>query len=107
MKKIDSKYFVTVNNKKYFYTLRNVDKKSIFVQCDAANIGQEFLKEDVADLLIDLPNLILAEKEYKSGQGEIIRFRLEAEDKKAILLKAQKNGYKTVSAFLRHLALGA
>lgn len=104
---MESKYFVTVNNKKYFYTLRNVDKKSVFVQCDAANIGQEFLKEDVADLLIDLPNLILAEKEYKPGQSDIIRFRLEADDKKAILLKAHKNGYKTVSAFLRHLALGA
>ena len=107
MKKMESKYFVTVNNKKYFYTLKSVDKKSVFVECDAANIGQEFLKEDVADLLIDLPNLILAEKEYKPGQSEVIRFRLEAEDKKAILMKAQKNGYKTVSAFLRSLALGA
>lgn len=107
MEKMDSKYFVTVNNKKYFYTLRNLDKKTVFVECEAANIAQEFLKEDVADLLIDLPNLILAEKEYKPGQSEIIRFRLDSDDKKAILMKAQKNGYKTVSAFLRSLALGA
>ncbi len=107
MKKLSAKYFVTVNNKKYFYTLKNVDKKRVFVECDAANIAQEFLKEDVPDLLIDLPNLILAEKKYEAGQGEVIRFRLGAEDKKAILVKAQKKGYRTVSAFLRNLALGA
>lgn len=106
MKNSNVKCFVTVNNKKYFCTLKNIDKKRVFVECDAANILQEFLKEDVSDLLIDLPNLILAEKKYKAGQNEIIRFRLEAEDKKAILVKAQKKGYKTVSAFLRHLALG-
>lgn len=102
-----SKYFVIVNNKKYFYLLKSVDKKRVFVECEAANIAQEFLKEDVPDLLIDLPNLILAERQYKKQQDQIIRFRLEAEDKKLILMKAHKKGYKTVSAFLRDLALGA
>lgn len=102
-----SKYFITINNKKYFYTLGKADGNRVFVECEAANIAQEFLKEDVADLLIDLPNLILAEKEYKAGQGEVVRFRLTPEDKKEITLKAQKKGFKTLSEFLRNLALNA
>lgn len=102
-----NEYFITVNNRKYFYSLRSIDKARVFFECEAANIAQEFLKEDVPDLLIDLSNLILAEKQYKKQQDQIIRFRLEAEDKKLILMKAQKKGYKTVSAFLRDLALGA
>ena len=96
---------ITVNNKKYTYSLKKIDTEHVFLECKAANIAQEFLREDIPDLLIDLPNLILSEQEYKTSRGEIIRFRLKSEDKKAILLKAQKKGYKTVSAFLRDLAM--
>ena len=44
------KHFITINNKKYFYILKNVSKDTTFVECESANIAQEFLKEDVEEL---------------------------------------------------------
>lgn len=104
--KILIKHYVTVNNKKFFYTLKKLNKDSSFVECEAANIAQEFLNADIPELLNDLPRLILAEKEYHKQQSEVIRFRVSPEDKKVIELKALKNGYHTISGFLRDLALG-
>lgn len=100
------KHYITINNRKYHYTLKNIDGKSTVVKCDAAKIDQEFLNEDVPTLLNDLPDLILAEKEYNKQQTEVIRFRISPEDKKKIEKKALKKGYTSVSRFLRDLALG-
>jgi hypothetical protein len=101
-----TQYSITINNKKYLYSLTSTNKKTTFVECKDANISQEFLNEDIPALLIDLPNLILSEKEYKKQQAEIIRFRISPEDKKLIEQKAVKKGYSNVSSFLRDLALG-
>ncbi len=87
--------------------MKKLAKNRFFVECKEANIAQEFLGEDIPDVLIDLPKLILAEKEYNEGRADVVRFRLSAEDKKTILKKAYKKGYKSVSGFLRDLALGA
>lgn len=100
------KHFITIGNKKYFYTLKPVNKKITFIECEAANIGQKFLNEDIPELLNDLQNLIIAEKEYQNTQGEVIRFRVSAEDKKEIEKKAIKSGYGSVSGYLRDLGLG-
>ena len=100
------KYFVTLNNKKYFYTLKPFDQESTLFECEGADISQTFLHEDIPALLIDLPNLILAEKEYQKKQEQVIRFRVSTEDKKAIERKAAQKGYLSTSAFLRDLALG-
>ncbi len=99
-------HFLTVNNKKYAYELIPTSKETVQVICEAANINQEFLNEDIPELLNDLPNLILAEKEYKNTQSEVIRFRVSPEDKKLIEKKAVKEGYSSVSSFLRNLSLG-
>ena len=103
MKKIVAN--ITVNNKKYNYSLEKKNKDIIFVECKDAGIAQDFLTEDVANLLIDLPNLIIAEKEYKETQSEIIRFRISTIDKTKIEKKAVKEGYGSVSDYMRHLAL--
>ena len=100
------KHYITMNNKKYFYTLRKIDKKSSFVKCAAAKIAQGFLNADIPNLLCDLPELILAEKNYHKEQDEVIRFRVSSEDKKQIEKRALKKGYGSVSTFLRDLALG-
>ena len=96
---------MTLNNKKYVYTLKPYDKECAWFECEAADIAQPFLNEDIPALLVDLPNLILAEKEYLQKQEEVIRFRVSTEDKKAIEKKAAKEGYPSISAFLRALAL--
>ena len=97
---------ITVNNKKYSYSLEKTKGGNIFVECKDANVAQEFLAEDVAGLLIDLPNLIIAEKEYDKKQTEVVRFRISSADKSKIEKKAIKEGYETVSAYMRNLALG-
>ena len=102
---ISLKYYVTLNDKKYFYTLRPFDEESTWVECEAAGISQNFLHEDIPALLLDLPHLIISEKEYQKNQEEVVRFRLSAEDKQTIQKKAAKAGYASVSAFLRDLAL--
>ncbi len=57
-------HFVLLGNKRYNYTLVPASKETTHVVCKSANLDQEFLNEDVPALLNDLPNLILAEKEY-------------------------------------------
>ncbi|MBI5004974.1 MAG: hypothetical protein HZC04_02240 [Candidatus Lloydbacteria bacterium] len=103
MKKIVAN--ITVNNKKYKYSLEEKKGNIIFVECMDANIAQEFLAGDVPSLLIDLPNLIIAEKEHNKNQSEIIRFRISSTDKNKIERKAVKKGYSSLSDYLRHLAL--
>lgn len=102
-------HYITINNKKYSYSLKQMNKKIVFFECKEAKIAQEFLKEDIPALIMDLPNLILSEKEYekRQNQEEVIRFRVTPDEKQKIEKKAVQEGYQTVSSFLRHLALGA
>ncbi len=100
------KHFITLNNKKYAYTLKPASESTTFFECESANIFQEFLNEDISGLLIDLPNLILAEKEYHQTQSEIIRFRISKESKKTIEKRAIQKGYSSISSYLRDLSLG-
>jgi len=103
MKKIVSN--ITVNNRKYKYILEEKKCGIIFVECKDANIAQDFLAEDVASLLIDLPNLIIAEKSYNKKQSEVVRFRVSSVDKSRIERKAVKEGYESLSEYIRHVAL--
>lgn len=106
MNKSRSVHYITVNNKRYKYILSKTFRRNVIhFECPAAAIGQDFLSEDIPALLIDLPELILAEKRYRAGQKDTIRFRISVEDKKMIEKKAFKKGYKSVSSFLRDLAL--
>jgi hypothetical protein len=109
MKNPDSKHSITVHNKQYPYFLSAPYKEDgyevVFFECKAASISQPFLREDIPALLVDLPNLIIAEKKYQKKQKDIIRFRVTVEDKKRIEKRAAREGYSSVSSFLRHLAL--
>lgn len=98
-------FSITVGNKKYPYSLTRLNKKETFISCEAAGVGQNFLHEDIPALLVDLPHLIIAEKDYQKGRAHVIRFRVSPEDKKIIEQKASKSGYASVSRFLRDLAL--
>lgn len=96
--------YITINNKKHQYSLEK-KKSNIFFECKDANIAQEFLAEDIPNLLIDLPNLIIAEKEYEKNQSEIVRFRVSSEDKQKIRQKAIKSGYDSISKYMRDMVL--
>jgi predicted DNA binding CopG/RHH family protein len=97
----------TLNHKKYPCLLSPSGKDTTHVECKAALIDQDFLNQDVTDLLLDLPNLVLAEQEHKLKQSEVIRFRVSPEDRIAIEKRAAKEGYDSISGFLRDMALGA
>ena len=96
---------ITLNNKRYKYTIRPIDKKWVHFKCEAAGIDQEFLVEDIPALLTDLPDLIISEKLYLESEKRVVRFRVSKEEKKAIEKRAAKAGYRSVSAFIRALAL--
>lgn len=103
------KHSITVGNKKYDYLIKPINKKVVFFECKGAGISQEFLVEDIPALLIDLPELIIAELKFQKEirkQGEIIRFRVSQRDKAKIQQKAIKHGYPTISEYIRALALG-
>ncbi len=104
MKKIISS--ITVNNRRYKYILQEKRGGVIFVECKDANIAQNFLAEDVASLLIDLPSLIIAEQAHGKKHSEVVRFRISTGDKIEIEKKAAKEGYGSLSGYMRHLALG-
>jgi hypothetical protein len=98
---------LTVQNKKYDYTLKPVsgDTSAVHFVCKAAKIDQEFLAEDIPNLIFDLPELIVAERNYEAGQSEIVRFRISSTDKKKIEQKAVAGGFATVSDYIRARAL--
>ena len=105
MKRVEG--VVSVQNKKYPYSLTEKKNDVVFVEWKAANVAQDFLKEDVANLLIDLPSLIVAEKQYQATQSNVVRFRITPAAKKQIEKKAVESGFKSVSEYMRHLALSS
>jgi len=97
---------ITIKNKVYQYTLERAESNAVRLVSKDARIDQEFLSEDVAGVLLDLPNLILAEQEYKNTHSDIIRFRVSTTDKRKIEKKAVAQGFDSISDYLRTLALG-
>jgi hypothetical protein len=101
-----TKASITVKNKVYPYTLEKTISGTIHLIAKDARINQEFLSEDVSEIILDLPNLIIAEQEYNQNQSGVIRFRVSGSDKARIEKKAVEKGYDSVSGYLRDLALG-
>lgn len=99
-----TKAIITLRNKQYPYTLEKKGGNVVHMTCRGAKINQEFLAEDVSELILDLPNLIIAEQKYKKKQDTVIRFRVSAMDKQRIEKKAIAKGYDSVSKYLRDLA---
>ncbi len=100
-----TKASITIKNKIYAYTLEKTGVKTIRLVSKDAKIDQEFLSEDLSEILMDLPNLILAEQAYQATSSDVIRFRVTSEDKRRIEKKAVAKGYQSVSKYLRDLAL--
>jgi hypothetical protein len=100
-----TKATITVKNKIYSYTLEKKESGAVHIIAKDACLDQEFLSEDVGEIIVDLPNLIIAEQEYERKQSDVIRFRVSGVDKARIEKKAQEKGYDSVSGYVRDLAL--
>ena len=96
---------ITLKNKQYPYTLERKGDGVVRIVCKAAKLDQEFLAEDVSELILDLPALIIAEQEYEATQDTVIRFRVSAKDKQRIEEQAIKCGYDSVSKYLRDISV--
>lgn len=100
-----TKASITIKNKAYPYTLEKKPDGSIRFVSKAAKIDQDFLAEDVSELILDLPNLIVAEQACSKKQSDIIRFRVSGDEKRKIEKNAISKGYNSVSSYLKDIAL--
>lgn len=101
-----TKASITVKNKVHPYTLERTGKGTIHLVAVSARIDQAFLPEDLSEIILDLPNLIIAEEACMKKTSEVIRFRLSGADKARIEKRAIAKGYDSLSGYMRDLALG-
>ena len=79
------------------------EKWEIYVECEGAWIKQPYLKEDLPDLLTDLPLLI---EEYQSEKKDaVFQIRLTANQKIQLEKNAEKNWFKHISDFIKNRCL--
>ncbi|MFH1533946.1 MAG: hypothetical protein ABID64_03370 [Nitrospirota bacterium] len=106
MKYKKGEYSVRVNNKNYPYTISESEyENAVFFECKAARLSQVFDVRDLPELFLYLPEYILDEIGRRKEEKDVIRFRVTTTEKTEIAKKAQKNGFKNVSSYLRFLAL--
>ena len=56
---------ITVKNKIYPYILEKTVSRTVHLVSKDARIDQEFLSEDIGEIIVDLPNLVIAEQEHE------------------------------------------
>lgn len=95
------KNYTEVGNKKYGYTITKVNDTVSHIICKEAKLDQEFLNEDLVELLSDLPNLIKSEQKFQEKQESVIRFRVSASEKIKIQKLVKQKGYKTTTEFIK------
>jgi len=102
-------YTITVKNKKhpYFIQQKKVEgEEMFFFECKGAGITQHFYPEDLAQLLVDLPQWISEyQHEQKTKKASTILFRVKLDEKMEIEKKAHESGYSNISRFIRDKVL--
>ena len=63
------------------------------------------MSEDIPNLILDLPNMLLAKIEHKKQKTEVLKFRVSPEEKFQIEKNAEEKGFNGISGYLRNLAL--
>lgn len=107
---MNTKLYFTFGNKKYEYSIsashKNEDDETVtHVICEALNIHQDFLTEDVPNLILDFPNMLESKIEHRKRKDQLLKFRVSLTEKNCIEKKAYEKGYKNTSEYLRELAL--
>ena len=100
-----SEHTITINNKKYPYRIKKGKGGIFHFYCKSANINQKFHEDDLAELLLDLPQWI-TERQTETVKESYLRFRVKKEDKKKIQKIAVNKGFNNMSDYLRCVALG-
>ena len=102
--------YFTFGSKKIGYSFTKPFKENgvrvVEFFCIALKIKQTFLLEDIPELILDLPNIALNQKEYEKNKTEI-KFRVHKDEKQIIEKKALERGFSNTSSFLRELVMNA
>ncbi len=97
----------TLGSHKYEYQLEKSFQKDgeklMHFSCPKLDIDQDFLVEDIPELILDLPNIAYNLKNHEM-QDSFLRVRIKVAEKEIIEKKAMAQG-KTTSAYIRDLAL--
>ncbi len=94
------------HNHPFSITPKMVDgERLFFLDCEAAGVSQYFDNEDLISILNDLPELIIDEQALqRKVANQRVQFRVSEDEKIIIEKRAEKNG-KTVSEYMRELAI--
>lgn len=99
----------TLGSKKYEYILGKPfmedEEKLMHFSCPKLGINQDYLIEDIPELILDLPNIAHNLKQSEK-QNTFIRIRIKTSEKQLIEKNAFKAG-KTMSAYIREKTLSS
>ena len=100
------KHVIVIGKKKYDYELQPARRFTVLVLRELG-IEERVPNEDLPKILLKLPEIIMQTKEDDgSKQSEVMRFRVSPEEKSEIERLAFENGFESVSAYIRAVALG-
>jgi hypothetical protein len=97
---------IVVLGKKYEYSIIPLGGNSeVHLKCEAAGLDQDLAVEDLAQMLLDLPDDIIRMQSVKSNKEQMLRIRVSKKDKEMIERAAVNKGYESVSEYIRFIAL--
>ncbi len=99
------KHVIVIGKKKYDYELQPTRRFTLLVVRELG-IEEKIPNEELPKILLKLPDLILSAREESNKQSEVMRFRVSPEEKSEIERLAYENGFESVSAYIRAVALG-
>ncbi len=99
------KHFLVIGKKRYDYELQPARRFTLLVVKEVG-IEEKIPNEDIPKILLKLPEIIMEAREDNIKQSEVMRFRVTTEEKQEIERQAYENGFESVSAYLRAVALG-
>ena len=105
----DSTFFFQVGTRRHWYTLSPVTldgEQLMYVRCPAARVDQEFLPQDVPELILSLPDAVARVEEASKDKAEVFRLRLSAAEKREIERRAAQGGFTSASEYVRAVAAG-
>lgn len=102
-------FYIPVGMKKYPLIIRDTGKTDpddgaiMHITCEVINLDQEYLKEDLPLLFMDIQEMIASELAQKADAH--LHIRLKNSEKQLIEEKAYKEGYRSISQFVKEKIL--
>ena len=100
-----AEYIFTLNHKKHVCKITRIDEEVTHIECLSAWINQDFPNEDVADMLLEIPAIILENEKIDREKSTIIQIRISSVEKVRLKEKALKSGFNNVSSYVRSTIL--